>query len=330
MKEIPTLLEPGSASFEYVPDWVDLSSYGSTVISRTDVAVAGVIDYLSRRVQALAEKWDERPILMLSGGVDSLLLAAAMVRQGLNPLAVTFTAIVGDWVDEEAQRASALCSVFDLEHELVSPSPTEFAVAAEQNARVLGVSDPWEVVAAVVLSKCEQRADSLGLRGPIFTGGGADSVFLGGETFEEGKPSSVEWSKAVRDRVSKNFTRHRLIPDFYERLLAQPDRHIQCWQTLSAVDFGLSLQPTAVRGDDLATDKLVLREAAVELGVPRELVFHAKNPMQVSSGGVAALVGSARAWLSTRRGSAEYADPFTEPLEYTVARLWLERAFGLD
>ena len=157
-------------------------------------------------------------------------------------------------------------------------------------------------------------------------------MFLGGSEFglaadADGDPNAA-WATAVRARVAKNFTRDRLIPDFYERLLERPDRHVQIWQTTAAVELALSLPPTAVRGPDMDTDKLILREAAVRLGVPRELVEHAKNPMQVSSGGVDGLVLAARRWLTTRKGSGVYADPMCESLDFTVARLWLERSLG--
>lgn len=320
---------PGAASCEYVPDIVDLDSLGTIGDpGRIDVpaAVEGVIDYLDARIAAVVADQPQRPSLLLSGGIDSILLAAALARAGVECLAVTFSADVPGRVDEEALRASRIAALFGFDHELVVLAPAELSAAAARVAPVLGVSDPWEVLAATVLAECDARARAVGADGPIFTGAGADSLFLGGTEFDSAADARRRWASSVRKRVAKNFTRARLIPDFYERVLDRPERHIHAWQTMAAVELALSLPATAVRGPDMSTDKLVLREAAVRLGVPRELVQQSKSPMQVSSGGVDGLVIAARKWLATRTGSGEYADPMSEPLEYTVARLWLERA----
>ena len=326
---------PGGGSCDYVPDLVDLRSIGDA--GRGDgidlaEGVDGVIEYLDERIAAVIERNPGRPSLLLSGGVDSMLLAAALARTGVDCLAVTFSADVPGRIDDEAHRAAEISGLFGFEHEMVALDPTELSAAAARLVPVLGVSDPWEVLAATVLTQCDARARERGADGPIFTGAGADSLFLGGSEFGRSEDADAErdaeWAAAVRARVAKNFTRDRLIPDFYERLLERPERHIQIWQTTAAVELALSLPPTAVRGPEMDTDKLVLREAAVRRGVPRELVRHAKSPMQVSSGGVDGLVVAARRWLMTRKGGGEYADPMLEPLEYTVARLWLERSLG--
>ena len=325
------IADPGAAPCEYVPDVVDLAGipgHGRGRVTETDAAVDGVIAYLDERIAAVSGKFAERPSLLLSGGIDSMLLAAALSRNGIDCLAVTFTGDVEGRTDAEAARARQVCDHFGIEHGLVNLSTAELSDAAWIAGRTLGVSDPWEVLAAVVLTECDRYARERGATGPIFTGAGADSLFLGGSAFEP--VSEEEWADAVRRRVGKNFTRERLIPDFYERLLMEPDRHIQVWQTRAAVELALTLAPAAVRGPDFGTDKRVLREAAVRLGLPSELVYHAKSPMQVSSGGVESLVRAARTWLLTRKGSSEYADPMTEPLEYTVARLWLERGLAGD
>ena len=47
--------------------------------------------------------------------------------------------------------------------------------------------------------------------------------------------------------------------------------------------------------------------------------------MQVSSGGLEAIVTLARQQLARQAGEKTYSDPIDEPLEFTVARLFLER-----
>ena len=61
------------------------------------------------------------------------------------------------------------------------------------------------------------------------------------------------------------------------------------------------------------------------MGISPELVQTTKNPMQVSSGGVDAIVTLVREQLTRRAGEKTYSDPMREPLEFTVARMFLEQ-----
>ena len=105
------------------------------------------------------------------------------------------------------------------------------------------------------------------------------------------------WDEAVRSKVAANFTRDRFIPDFYERLIDDPSRHIQVWQTRRAYELALRIHPDVVRGPR-GIDKHLHRLTARSLGIPRELVQAKKHAMQMSSGGVDTLVAQARDALS--------------------------------
>lgn len=155
-------------------------------------------------------------------------------------------------------------------------------------------------------------------------------LFLGGKTLAV-PPGANEtdvisaWDQAQRNGIASHFIRQRFIPDFYERLLTNPDRHILTWQTREAVELAQRIHPYLLRGTNLNEDKALFRRMASHRGIPDEAIHTAKNPMQVSTGGVDGIVHAARRALADDYGEKTYSDPTTEPPEFTIARLYLQR-----
>lgn len=291
-----------------------------------DDALHNVLHYLNSRVMAVLERDKRRPVVLLSGGIDSVLLAAVVAYHERKALAVTVE------FDHHGQNttennpdtlvASAVCHHFGLEHRIAFLSHHGTKKWAGEAARRLGTGDLWEVLAGTVLLAANNTAHVHGADGPLFTGAGADALFNGGSTDDV---SQHKWHEKVADSVAREFTHARNIPDFYERLLDEPERHIKTWQTKAAVELAMALRPEHVRGVGHREDKKLLREAAIHLGVPEHLTRRPKSPMQLSSGGVNALVQAARRDLVDDPSHTAYTNPRTEPIEHTVARLWLQQ-----
>ena len=291
-----------------------------------DVALDNVLHYLNSRVMAVLEQDKRRPVVLLSGGIDSVLLAAVVARHAPNALAVTveFNHHGQNTTENNPDTlvASAVCHHLGLEHRIAFLSHYGTKKWAGKAARRLGTGDLWEVLAGTVLLAANDTAHLHGAGGPLFTGAGADALFNGGST---DYVSQRMWHEKVADSVAREFTYARNIPDFYERLLDEPERHIKTWQTKAAVELAMALRPEHVRGVGHREDKKLLREAAIYLGVPDYLTRRPKSPMQLSSGGVNGLVQAARHDLADDPSHTAYADPRTEPIEHTVARLWLQQ-----
>lgn len=309
---------------EYVADERTLSEPGSYDITDAAEGVELVLDYLRQRLTTVFSTWEQRPVLMLSGGIDSLLIAGVAAELRDDVLALTFQQPGSAQSTAEGEVAATLAGRLGMEHGFVQPDEAAFRHIVRDTVVRLDNSDPWEVLAGAILVALDRGAQARGAFGPLLSGAGADALFLGGEDFDPGQVDVVgEWDRRMRSKVNRNFIRERFIPDFYERLLDDADRHIQVWQTHEATDLALRLHPTVTRGAAIDQDKALFREAARSLGIPAELLSLQKNPMQVSGGGIDSIVGLARVDLAAAHGGRTYSDPRTEPLEFTVARLWL-------
>ena len=300
---------------------------GSHDIADAAEAMQRVDAYLRQRLAAAVERWPGRPVLQLSGGIDSILIASYLADIAPAALAVTYSS--GD-ADEELERASRVAALYGFEHCVVQPDVEEFDALLADTVRALAYPEPWEIAAGVVLVAVDRAARERGADGALLSGAGADALFMGGKRIQPraGERLAAAWDEALRANVSRNFTRRRFIPDFYERLIPQPERHIQVWQTHAAVELAQGCDPALFQRDGEESDKLLFRELAVERGVPADVANAGKNPMQVSSGVVGDVVAAARRRLAADFGERTYSSPLDEDLEFTVARLYLERLRG--
>lgn len=249
------------------------------------------IRFLTDRIRSVtsAATYDSPPAVMLSGGIDSMLLAA--VAHSLDPDTVAVTVEIGhDTQDGDAARELAL--TLGLNHVVAEVNDYQFRELLLDTVFELETIDAWEVGAGLViragfdaldtaLAKMYPDADR---HTPVFTGSGADVLFLGGD-YSEGLDTPEAWGAAVRENIASKFIYERAIPDFYERVLHDcADRYINTWQVQEGVDLAFRAGPGSVRGGQ-QIDKYAFRLAAREVGVPEDLAFSPeKNPLQESSG----------------------------------------------
>ncbi|MGB0878007.1 MAG: asparagine synthase C-terminal domain-containing protein [Mycobacterium sp.] len=294
-----------------------------------------LIQLIERRIRLVHSVGGDAPLgLMLSGGVDSILVAACAVRVGFGPSAVTVVTAGpgGARIASDDERASVVAAHLGIGHKLVRMLPEEVLATAKESVRRLGVSEMWEVTSAIPLLSAMRMLDQMGAAGPALAGSGADALFLGGYRLAA-SPTSPEAVHELRNRiltgVRRQFIRDRLVPDYDERLLGQAaNRFVRIFQTRSFWEFAQSIHPSLLwrQGPDgKLYDKFLLRFTAERLGIPAPLVFTEKSPIQMSSGTVAALLHCAREDLAQHPANRSYADPMIEPTEHTAVRLFLDR-----
>lgn len=298
-------------------------------LDNLDDAARAVNDYTTARLKAIAQINPQPLILMVSGGVDSLHMAACAHTAGIDVAAYTFAWPGSDEANQELAAAKETCDKFGIVHVTVRPTSSEVSTTMTQVTQRLQTSEPWEVLAGSVLYSIARRAPR---DAAIVTAAGADTLMRGGKSFSSAHYSSDtlgRWELQVKADIRRGFTRERYIPDFYTRLIGtRAKRHYKVWQTRQAVDLVGHLHPHVIRGEDWKQDKLVLRHAARQLGVDEKYTAVAKSPMQVSSGGFAAIEKLVRSELSQQYKGRTYTDPKTEDLELVLSRLYLDRLWA--
>ena len=313
---------------EYVADSPELMQFLPTEpISDLTTASEMLVDLLRARIGAVVENSDLETAMMLSGGVDSILVAA--VCRDLQVPVHAVTVIADAEADSEDHRSRDVAAFLGIEHDVVHLSTGDVAKAAADCVTALGTDELWEITSAIPVRAAFDAvpADRFG---PVLTGAGADALFMGGAHLAADPGSEAglaEFRSTVTAKVRANFTRNRLIPDYYERLLDQrADQFVQTFQTNEFWRFAMSIDPALlwrIGPEGRAFDKYLLRFTAERLGVPAELVWTVKSPLQVSSGVIGSTVQAARELLDAADTNHTYADPLREPIEHTVSRLYL-------
>ena len=329
MKTIVEVVDPTSAApWEYVGDL--LGSEEPPVRDVTDMHEATRIlhEYLTNRVRAVIAEQPGSVALMLSGGVDSIVLAKVLRDGGVDFTTVTVSALGVPSTDREVARRVA--NDLGVEHIDLTVSRDAIVGLARDAIERIGTPELWEVAAAVPIMLAFAELDQRGIDGPVFTGSGADVLLAGGVTLPA-PPETTAAEEFIRaeifETVVRSFRYQRLVPDFYDRLLGSgASRCIQAFQTMDAWQATSRLHPLVLfaAGPSAWYDKSCLRDLGSRLGYDRELVWTSKSPLQISSGLLALMTDSARRDLQFDGFSAAYADPATEPVEHTVTRYWLK------
>lgn len=300
-------------------------------IEDLDVASEDVLKYVEMRLMAIAETVNRPLVIMLSGGVDSLLTLAVAARLEIDVQAFTFHWKGSDESDAEVATAKRAARTLGVNLHVVAPTQDEYLALVKSVIVRLETTEPWEVLAGLILLGVAEAADRELPDSIFISSAGADGLFLGGKPFCPRGDEDLNlrsWTREVRSTLTSNFRRGRFIPDFYERILGDESRHYKIWQTEQAVSLASRMHPVVVKGKQRDKDKLLLRHAAVKAGVPAMLVNRKKSPMQVSSGGLKAIEDLARRDLAHEFEGRTYSDPLTEEMPLTVARLFLENLEG--
>lgn len=316
-----------AAPWEHVADILP-SDYVSPERSMVDggVARARILEYLERRLKAIVTSHQGRPTLMLSGGIDSVTLAAALRHIDADPLCVTVAAASQPSPDRE--RAAIVTRQLGLEHEIIELTDGKIEQLAALCISRIGTDELWEIGAAIpIRAVFDQISDKAGA---VVSGAGADVLFAGGLTLDAPPftmAGRVELRDKIWDNMQQSFCRERLIPDFFDRLLGDDARRFcEVFQTEEAwhmtADFAPEvLYSTGPNGE--LVDKVCLRDLAVELGVDHSLVWAKKDPMQASSGIMSAFAASARTLFVNDAAAQTYSQPAREADSTITARLWL-------
>ncbi|MEV6064882.1 asparagine synthase-related protein [Nocardia asteroides] len=320
-----------SDAWQQVADLRDIATLDPGRRRVTDPAVAAdlLTDELLDRLTAVLAAHPGDPIVMLSGGVDSIAVAAAAVQLGARPHAITV--VTADGAGTDAVGATAAAQALGLTHELIELDGQDVDKLAREAVARLGISELWEVSYAVPLLAMSRHLEQRDRVGPILTGSAADAILAGGKTLHHplGSADAVdELDRIIRKESSSNFRYDRLVPDFQDRIIpAFADRFVHTFQTLRFWEIAETFAPAALFGtvDGNLVDKLALRTACARLlpADAQHLAWAKKSPIQRSAGIMGALESAARRAAADLPGAQTYTDPMTESAEAVATRLYL-------
>ncbi|MFZ4516589.1 MAG: asparagine synthase-related protein [Acidimicrobiia bacterium] len=283
-----------------------------------DVAARAIGVHLEERFDA-AVRADRQQVVMLSGGVDSIVALAALVRTTSVGSVVAIT-IEGPFGGSDTENARVVARLLGVEHVVVTLSETDLGRMVPKLSVDLECDELWEVGAAIVL-----RAAVDALAAPVstvqlWTGDQADAIFgILGRSPISRYATGEALSIAQRNRFRALLSSNRLVPDFYERIMG--DSVWKAYGTFEAAQIAARMHGDALFGGPVPKESL--RTLAEQLGVPSELARAPKAAMQESSGVFAGLVALARHAVAAIPDAATYRDPLEEPIEQSLVRLWL-------
>lgn len=323
--------------YEYLADNIDVRIKGKRSIKDLNTAAQGVISYTKIRVLEVFHAHNDylenneneksgKLGLMLSGGIDSVLLAAVLKDLGIDFHAVTVAA--KGLNSQDRDNSIALAEKLNFSHSVVEVDSKTLSTEIPLIVEKLGTDELWEVLAALPISLAFKEFNDKGVKGLVLTGNGADAIFAGGKILKEknlySENASNELDSLVLQDVSRNFTRDRVIPDFYERVLGKDDkRFTMAFQNRQAWELSHLLAPNVLWTEDelgRKYDKSALRKAAEILNIPKELAWTSKSPLQKSSGLMDALILHVRESMARYENATNYTSPLEEDTDILLAR----------
>ena len=176
--------------YEYLADNIDVRIKGERSIKDLDTAAQGVISYTKIRVlevfhatiitlKTMRMKKAGKLGLMLSGGIDSVLLAAVLKDLGIDFHAVTVAA--KGLNSQDRDNSIALAEKLNFSHSVVEVDSKTLSTEIPLTIEKLGTDELWEVLAALPISLAFKEFNDKGVKGLVLTGNGADAIFAGGK-----------------------------------------------------------------------------------------------------------------------------------------------------
>ncbi|MEV6325891.1 asparagine synthase-related protein [Nocardia sp. NPDC051787] len=140
--------EPIQFVTDLLGDTVAAPDPSARTITDPRVAAGLIAEETRSRVRAVIERFDDVPAILLSGGVDSIYLAAVAVRLGVRPYAITIVT-TGDTDATGAVRAAA---ALGLPRDVIRLTEAEVVDLARDAMHRLGTAELWEVAAGIPCS----------------------------------------------------------------------------------------------------------------------------------------------------------------------------------
>jgi diphthine-ammonia ligase len=226
--------------------------------------------------------------VLLSGGIDSSVLS--ILVRAHNPVYY----VVGSDDAPDVVASRALAEQFGLRLRVVSPTIAEFDAAMETIVRTIEDCNPVKVGVAATLWFACAAAQADGCRA-LFSGLGAEELYAGYERHRVSTEPNKECLAGLRKLHERDLYRDDVITMYHGIELRLP------FLDKALVEYSLRIPAQYKLAD--GHDKAILRDAAVQLGLPAEFAYRPKKAAQYGSGVMKQLI---RLGKNKRKPLAEY------------------------
>ncbi len=235
------------------------------------------INSAKKKLKALLEKSvdkrmpDRKMGLLFSGGIDSTLLAFMLKKRDID-----FTAYmtVSDKKTDEIKNAKRIAQLLDFDLKIVEVNKDLVRKELPNVISLIESSDPVKVEVGMVMYLALKKAKEGGIK-VIFSGVGADDIFWGYKRMRMYKGINEDTLSSLRRIYERDLYRDDVLSMANNIELRLPYLDKQLIRSILRIPDNYKYSETP---------KLLLREIAVELGLPKELSSLKRNAAQYSSG----------------------------------------------
>lgn len=212
--------------------------------------------------------------ILLSGGLDTSILATVAAKQGRRLRALSVS--VANAFSPDEPFARALAQALELEHHVLRPTLSELLAKMPEVIRVLKTFDPMELRNSVVTHAALQAAQRLGVQ-RVLTGDAADELFAGYRYMftmpAHELPAYIRHLDGIMHFTSLDLGQALAIGVELPYL----DRRLR--------EFALTLDADDLVGEQEGRQfgKKILREGFADL-LPPEITWRPKTPIESGSG----------------------------------------------
>ncbi|MDP3728649.1 MAG: asparagine synthase C-terminal domain-containing protein [bacterium] len=225
----------------------------------------GVLDHLSHLlVDAVDKRVDDKVAIAFSGGVDSSLLA--YLSEKLDREFILYTVGFSDSKDMLAAQTVADAMDWPIKVKIIQMEDVEALV--KKVIAITGKRDPVSVgVGCVMYSVLEMMQEQV-----LLTGIGSEELFAGYER-HKGDVQAACWDGLLHI-WERDITRDLALTAHFGKELRLP------FMDKELISYAMKIDPALKIGEQR---KQILREAAVNLGLPKEFAFRKKSAAQYGS-----------------------------------------------
>ena len=274
MTELSNITKKGKLVAE--EDWLDYVSSLQDIKTDTskDILQKKIIEAVKKRIPQDVREKKQKIGILFSGGVDSTVIAAICKKLGFDPVCYSVGFQSGDirespdliWSRKAAEELG-------LKHKEIMLDLKETEKIIKEVVKIVGTDIVKVGVAAVVYAALERaKKDNVKY---LFSGLGSEEIFAGYLRHAEAKDINKECWKGLKLMYARDLVRDYSVAEHFKINLLTP--------LLDKDVIIHAMQIPGSRKISKTNNKLPIREAALDMGIPKVFAYRKKTAAQYGS-----------------------------------------------